>query len=116
MSRTLLADINRMPTSESCHAVRRGMRRLMPRATQNAPRMAAETRVRRAPTSGGARCSPATWMARYVEPQIKYTQAKANTTRVFSAELWGIRLYVNRVTAGTRANPCVEQGWYNQGI
>ena len=42
ISRTLLADMNRMPTRLSCHAVRRGMRRLMPRARQKAARTAVE--------------------------------------------------------------------------
>ncbi len=34
VSRTLFADINRMPTSASCQAVRRETPRLMPRVTQ----------------------------------------------------------------------------------
>ena len=63
MSSRLLTVIIRMPTSASRHAVRRETRRLIPRARQMAQIMTVDSSERMAPTSGGARCSPAMWMA-----------------------------------------------------
>jgi hypothetical protein len=42
----------------------------------------ADTSDRIPETTGVGRCSPAIWMARYVEPQQRYTLANATRTRV----------------------------------
>ena len=82
VSSMLLHDMNSSPTTTSFHPSPFGTRRLLPLNRQISTISVAEISDRVADTTGTGRCSPATWIAPYVDPQNKYTLPKASSTIV----------------------------------
>ncbi len=82
VSSMLLHDMNSSPTTTSFHPSPFGTRRLFPLNRQISTISVAEISDRVADTTGTGRCSPATWIAPYVDPQNKYTLPKASSTSV----------------------------------
>ncbi len=82
VSSMLLPLINSSPTTASFQPSPRGTRRLLPRTRAIVTINTVVSMDRVAETTGGGRCSPATRIAVYVEPQHRYTAANAANTRV----------------------------------